>query len=278
MATPTEIEQLAATVDSAWEDKTLLQQAAVQATIRSVIDGLDKGLYRVAVEEAGQWQVHAWLKKAIVLYFLIQDKALTAAGPWAFYDKIPLKQNFTALGVRVVPPATARYGACVRSGVVLMASYVNIGAYIDAHTMVDIGAVIGSCAQLGKRIHVSAGAVIGGVLEPIQEQPVIIEDGAFIGAQCVVAEGVWVQKEAILGAGVTLTASTHIVDVTQAGGPKEYRGWVPARSVVIPGTYPKQFPAGTYQVPCALIIGQRTQQTDLKVSLNQALREYQVSV
>ncbi|MEN0016196.1 MAG: 2,3,4,5-tetrahydropyridine-2,6-dicarboxylate N-succinyltransferase [Bacteroidota bacterium] len=278
MATPTEIEQLAATVDSAWEDKTLLQQAAVQATIRSVIDGLDKGLYRVAVEEAGQWQVHAWLKKAIVLYFLIQDKTLTAAGPWAFYDKIPLKQNFTALGVRVVPPATARYGACVRSGVVLMASYVNIGAYVDAHTMVDIGAVIGSCAQLGKHIHVSAGAVIGGVLEPIQEQPVIIEDGVFIGAQCVVAEGVWVQKEAILGAGVTLTASTHIVDVTQAAGSKEYRGWVPARSVVIPGTYPKPFPAGIYQVPCALIIGQRTQQTDLKVSLNQALREYHVSV
>lgn len=266
------------TIEAAWEDKALLSKDAVRAAIRSVIGALDSGSLRVAEPSTVGWQVNEWVKKAVVLYFLIQEMKLMEAGPCQFYDKIPLKQNFKELGVRVVPPAVARYGACLRPGVILMASYINIGAYIGENTMVDIGAAVGSCAQLGKRIHVSAGTVIGGVLEPIQTKPVIIEDNVFIGAKCSVVEGVTIRQEAVLGANVTLTASTKILDVTQAGQPKEYRGYVPERAIVVPGSYPKQFPAGQYQVPCALVIGKRTQRTDSKVSLNEALRDYGVCV
>lgn len=272
------VSTLISTIEAAWKDKTLLRKEPVRMTVRSVIDALDRGTLRVAEPDITAWQVNEWVKKAIILYFLIQEIAPTAAGSLKFCDKVPLKQNFRELGVRVVPPAIARYGACLRKGVVLMASYINIGAYIDEGTMVDIGAAVGSCAQLGKHIHVSAGATIGGVLEPIQAKPVIIEDGVFIGTQCAVVEGVMIKQEAVLGANVTITASTRIIDVTQAGQPQEYRGYVPARAILIPGSYPKQFPAGVYQVPCALIIGKRTQRTDLKVSLNEALRDYGVSV
>ena len=263
-------------IEAAWEDRNLTKQAHVQAAIRAVIGDLDCGNLRVAEPSTTGWQVNEWIKKAIILYFLIQEMALIELEAWKFYDKVPLKQNFQELGVRVVPPATARFGACLRPGVVLMASYINIGAYIGEHTMVDIGAAIGSCAQLGKNIHVSAGAVIGGVLEPLQAKPVIIEDDVFIGAQCAVVEGVVIKQEAVLGANVTLMASTKILDVTQVGQPKEYHGYIPERAVVIPGSYCKQFPAGSYSVPCALIIGQRTQHTDSKVSLNAALRDYGV--
>lgn len=263
-------------IEAAWEDKKLLDNPTTQKAIRSAIAALDKGSLRIAMPTEAGWQVNEWLKKAVILYFLIQDMELIEAGALKFHDKVPLKENFQALGVRAVPPAIARYGACLRPGVVLMASYVNIGAYIDAYTMVDIGAAVGSCAQLGKHIHVSAGAAIGGVLEPIQAKPVIIEDGVFIGARCSVVEGVIIKQEAVLGANVTLTASTKILDVTQSGEPTLYKGYVPARSIVIPGAYSKSFPAGTYQVPCALIIGKRSQHTDLKLSLNQALRDYAI--
>ena len=265
-------------IEEAWEDRTILQKKEVQAAIESVIDALDQGKQRVAMPNKVGWQVNDWAKKAVVLYFLIRKMEEQAAGPLVFYDKIPLKQNFKELGVRVVPPAVARYGSFLQRGVILMASYVNIGAYIDEGTMVDIGAVIGSCAQLGKHIHVSAGVTIGGVLEPVQATPVIIEDGVFIGSRCSIVEGVHVQREAVIGANVTLTASTRIIDVTQQGIPREYQGYIPERSVVIPGTLPKQFPAGQYHVPCALIIGQRTDKTERKVSLNDALRDYNISV
>lgn len=263
-------------IEEAWADRTALQNPAVQNAIEAVVEALDQGTARVAEPQEGSWQVNDWAKKAVILYFGIRAMEVQEVGPLTFYDKIPLKQNFKELGVRVVPPAVARYGASLQPGVVLMASYVNIGAYIDEGTMVDIGAVVGSCAQLGKRLHVSAGVVIGGVLEPVQATPVIIEDDVFIGAQCSVVEGVHVKKGAVLGANVTLTASTRIIDVTQKEEPREYRGYVPERAVVIPGTYPKQFPAGQYQVPCALIIGRRTAQTDSKVALNAALRDAQL--
>jgi 2,3,4,5-tetrahydropyridine-2,6-dicarboxylate N-succinyltransferase len=265
-------------IEEAWEDRTILQKKGVQAAIESIIDALDQGKYRVAMPKKVGWQVNDWAKKAVVLYFLIRKMEVQTAGSLVFYDKIPLKQNFKELDVRVVPPAVARYGSFLQRGVILMASYVNIGAYIDEGTMVDIGAVIGSCAQLGKHIHVSAGVTIGGVLEPVQATPVIIEDGVFIGSGCSIVEGVHVQREAVIGANVTLTASTRIIDVTQQDNPREYRGYVPERSVVIPGTLPKQFPAGQYHVPCALIIGQRTDKTERKVSLNDALRDYNISV
>lgn len=267
-------------IESAWVDRTLLNKPDVNSAVRAVIAALDQGTQRVAVPStstATGWVVNDWAKKAVSLYFSLQHMEVQEAGPLVFHDKIPLKNNFQALGVRVVPPATARYGAFLHQGVILMASYVNIGAYIDKGTMVDIGAVVGSCAQLGQHIHVSAGAIIGGVLEPVQATPVIIEDGVFIGAQCAILEGVHVCREAVLGANVTLTASTKIIDVTQSS-PKEYRGYIPARSVVIPGGLSKQFPAGQYQVPCALIIGQRTAQTDRKVSLNEVLRTYDISI
>ncbi|MEL6152916.1 MAG: 2,3,4,5-tetrahydropyridine-2,6-dicarboxylate N-succinyltransferase [Bacteroidota bacterium] len=263
---------LAPIIEEAWKDTSLLRQPAVQTAIEAAIEALDQGKARVATPGPGGWQVNHWLKKAVLLYFRIKGMVASEAGPMAFHDKIPLKQNFKEMGVRVVPPAVARYGAFLNKGAILMASYVNIGAYVDEGTMVDINAVVGSCAQLGKHIHVSGGATIGGVLEPLQATPVIIEDGAFIGAGCAIVEGVHVRREAVIGANVTLTASTRIIDVTQAKA-KEYRGYVPERAVVIAGCWPKDFPAGQYHVPCALIIGQRTAKTDLKVSLNEVLRD-----
>ena len=247
------------------------------AAVEDAIKAMDEGKVRVAAPTPTGWQVNHWLKKAVLLYFRVRGMTPSEAGPMAFHDKIPLKQNFKELGVRVVPPAVARYGTFLNQGVVLMASYVNIGAYVDEGTMIDIGAAVGSCAQLGKRIHVSGGAAIGGVLEPVQATPVIVEDDVFIGAGCAIVEGVHVQRQAVIGANVTLTASTHIIDVTHQKGSREYRGHVPERSVVIAGSYPKKFPAGTYHVPCALIIGQRTDRTDRKVSLNEALRDYPLS-
>jgi 2,3,4,5-tetrahydropyridine-2-carboxylate N-succinyltransferase len=265
-------------IEKAWDNRALLNQPDVQVAIKGVIDALDTGLARVAMPTDNGWQVNEWAKKAVVLYFLIQQMEVMEIGKLTFYDKIPLKNNFKELGVRVVPPAVVRYGTCLRPGVILMASYVNIGAYIGENTMIDIGAAVGSCAQLGKNIHLSAGAAIGGVLEPVQAKPVIIEDGVFIGAKCSIVEGIVVGREAVLGANVTLTASTHIIDVTEPGAPKEYRGYIPERAVVIPGSYPKQFPAGQYFVPCALIIGKRTSHTDLKVSLNEALRKFDLNI
>jgi 2,3,4,5-tetrahydropyridine-2-carboxylate N-succinyltransferase len=265
-------------IQEAWDHRALLQQIKVKDAIQTTIDALDRGDLRIAEPTETGWHIHAWIKKAIVLYFLIRDMEVMETGNLQFYDKIPLKQNYKQLGVRVVPPAVARYGTYLAPGVVLMASYVNIGAYIDTGTMVDIGAAVGSCAQLGKNIHVSAGAAIGGVLEPIQNSPVIIEDGVFIGAKCSIVEGVIIKKEAVLGANVTLTASTKILDVTQPGDPIIYRGYVPAQAIVIPGAYTKAFPAGNYQVPCALIIGKRSTHTDLKLSLNEALRQHDINL
>ncbi|ACE06384.1 hypothetical protein Aasi_1036 [Candidatus Amoebophilus asiaticus 5a2] len=266
------------TIENAWKDRTLLKQTDVQTIIRSIIAALDIGEVRIAMPTDEGWQVNEWAKKAILLYFLIQEMEIMEIGQLSFYDKIPLKHSFKELGVRVVPPAVVRYGSCLKPGVILMASYVNIGAYIGESTMIDIGAAVGSCAQLGKNIHLSAGAVIGGVLEPLQAKPVIIEDDVFIGAKCIVVEGVIIGRGAVLGANVTLTASTRILDVTEPGKPKQYRGYVPENSVVIPGSYPKQFPAGEYQVPCALIIGKRNQNTDSKVSLNEVLRSYDLNL
>lgn len=265
-------------IENAWADRAKLQEESTQVAIEAVIEKLDQGQQRVAEPTSAGWQVNNWAKKAILLYFLIRKMEVQEVGPLVFHDKIPLKQNFKELGVRVVPPAVARYGSFLHRGVVLMASYVNIGAYVDEGTMIDIGAAVGSCAQLGKHIHVSAGATVGGVLEPPQATPVIIEDGVFIGARCSIVEGVHVQKEAVIGANVTLTASTSIIDITQKDSPREHRGYIPAGSVVIPGSLPKQFPAGQYHVPCALIIGQRTENTDRKVSLNNVLRDYSISI
>jgi 2,3,4,5-tetrahydropyridine-2-carboxylate N-succinyltransferase len=264
------------TIQEAWDNRDLLNQVKVKSAIEEAMAALDKGSIRVAEPMDTGWQVNEWIKKAIVLYFLIRDMEVMEAGDLKFYDKIPVKQDYKSLEVRAVPPAIARYGSYLAPGVVLVASYVNIGAYIDEGTMVDIGAVVGSCAQLGKHIHLSAGAAIGGILEPIQKKPVIIEDGAFIGAKCSIVEGVIIKQEAVLGANVTLTASTKILDVTQPGEPIVYQGYVPERSIVIPGSYTKTFPAGDYQVSCALIIGKRNAHTDLKLSLNEALRQYEI--
>lgn len=264
-------------IEEAWNNRELLKEAHVQQTIRSVIEQLDKGTLRVAQPAEGGWQVNEWVKKAVIMYFPIQKMEVIETGPFEFYDKIQLKTGYEALGVRVVPHAVARYGAFLAKGVIMMPSYVNIGAYVDSGTMVDTWATVGSCAQIGKDVHLSGGVGIGGVLEPVQAAPVIIEEGCFIGSRCIVVEGVRVEREAVLGANVVLTKSTKIIDVT-GNGPKEYKGVVPPRSVVIPGSYTKHFPAGEYQVPCALIIGQRKESTDLKTSLNNALREYDVAV
>ena len=268
---------LQTTIEQAWENRALLQEDNTQKAIREVIELLDSGKIRVAEPIANGWQVNEWVKKAVVMYFPIQKMETWEAGIFEFHDKMLLKRDYAAKGIRVVPNAVARYGAYISSGVILMPSYVNIGAYVDEGTMVDTWATVGSCAQIGKNVHLSGGVGIGGVLEPLQAAPVIIEDGAFIGSRCIVVEGVRVEKEAVLGANVVLTASTKIIDVTGAV-PKEYKGIVPARSVVIPGSYTKKFPAGEFQVPCALIIGQRKASTDLKTSLNDALREYNVAV
>lgn len=272
-------------IEKAWENRELLKDETTLKTIREVIALLDSGTLRVAEPTAttpnslstGSWQVNEWVKKAVVMYFPIQKMETWEAGIFEYHDKMLLKTGYAEKGIRVVPPATARYGAYISKGVILMPSYVNIGAYVDEGTMVDTWATVGSCAQIGKNVHLSGGVGIGGVLEPLQAAPVIIEDGAFIGSRCIVVEGVRVEKEAVLGANVCLTASTKIIDVT-GSEPIEYRGYVPARSVVIPGSYTKTFAAGDYQVPCALIIGTRKPSTDLKTSLNNALREYDVAV
>jgi 2,3,4,5-tetrahydropyridine-2-carboxylate N-succinyltransferase len=269
---------LKSTIELAWENRELLQEASTQEAIRSIIADLDTGKLRVATPtEGGEWIVNDWIKKAVILYFPIQKMQTIEVGPFEFHDKMALKTNYAAQGVRVVPHAVARYGAYLASGVVMMPCYVNIGAYVDSGTMVDTWATVGSCAQIGKNVHLSGGVGIGGVLEPVQAAPVIVEDGAFIGSRVIVVEGVRIGKEAVIGAGVTLTASSKIIDVT-GPSPVEYKGYVPPRSVVIPGTIPKDFPSGTYQVPCALIIGQRKASTDLKTSLNDALRENNVAV
>ena len=264
-------------IEKAWNDRELLKQSEVQIAIRKVINQIDLGKLRCAEPTEKGWQVNEWVKKAVVLYFPIQKMETIEVGPFEFHDKIPLKTNYKEKKVRVVPHAIARHGAYVAPGVIMMPSYVNIGAYVDENTMVDTWATVGSCAQIGKNVHLSGGVGIGGVLEPLQAAPVIIEDNAFIGSRCIVVEGVRVEKEAVLGANVVLTASTKIIDVS---GPEPviHRGVVPARSVVIPGTMPKQFPAGEYQVPCALIIGKRKESTDKKTSLNDALRDYSVAV
>ena len=264
-------------IAAAWEDRTLLKERKTTDAIHAVIHHLDEGKLRVAEPSEDGWQVNTWVKKAVVLYFPICHMHVLEAGPMEFHDKIPLKKDYAAKGVRVVPHAVARYGAYISSGVILMPSYVNIGAYVAKGTMVDTWATVGSCAQIGSNVHLSGGVGIGGVLEPLQAAPVIVEDDVFVGSRCIVVEGVRVEKEAVLGAGVVLTASTKIIDVT-GEVPVEMKGIVPSRSVVIPGSYPKAFPAGTYQVPCALIIGKRKASTDKKTSLNQALREYNVAV
>lgn len=264
-------------IEKAWDNRELLKQEETQAVIRKVIDLLDVGELRVAEPTSDGWQVNEWVKKAVVLYFPIQKMETLEAGILEFHDKIPLKRGYAEKGIRVVPHAIARHGAYVSKGVIMMPSYVNIGAYVDEGTMVDTWATVGSCAQIGKNVHLSGGVGIGGVLEPLQAAPVIIEDNAFIGSRCIVVEGVRVESEAVLGANVVLTASTKIIDVT-GDEPVEMKGIVPARSVVIPGSYTKEFSAGSYQVPCALIIGKRKESTNKKTSLNDALREYDVAV
>ncbi|MDD1524192.1 2,3,4,5-tetrahydropyridine-2,6-dicarboxylate N-succinyltransferase [Riemerella anatipestifer] len=265
------------TIENLWENRDLLQDEENQKAIREVIAKLDKGELRVAEPTASGWQVNEWVKKAVVMYFPIQKMETIEVGPFEFHDKMPLKRNYAEKGVRVVPHAVAREGAYIASGVIMMPSYVNIGAYVDSGTMVDTWATVGSCAQIGKNVHLSGGVGIGGVLEPLQAAPVIIEDDVFVGSRCIVVEGVHVEKEAVLGANVVLTSSTKIIDVT-GEQPIEYKGRVPARSVVIPGSLTKKFPAGEYQVPCALIIGKRKESTDKKTSLNDALRENNVAV
>ena len=264
-------------IEQAWENRDLIKQTDTQQAIREVIEQLDKGIVRTAEPTPNGWQVNDWVKKAVIMYFPIQKMETIEVGPFEFHDKMLLKSNYAELGVRVVPHAVARYGAFLAKGVILMPSYVNIGAYVDEGTMVDTWATVGSCAQIGKNVHLSGGVGIGGVLEPVQAAPVIIEDNCFIGSRCIVVEGVRVETEAVLGAGVTLTMSTKIIDVT-GENPIEYKGIVPARSVVIPGSYTKKFPAGDYQVPCAIIIGKRKESTDKKTSLNDALRDNSVAV
>ena len=270
----TELQQI---IEKAWEDRSLLNDEKTTTAIRNVINLLDKGDLRVAEPIENGWQVNEWVKKAVVLYFPIQKMETIEAGPLEFHDKIPLKKGYAEKGIRVVPHAVARHGAHISSGTILMPSYVNIGAYVDEGTMVDTWATVGSCAQIGKNVHLSGGVGIGGVLEPLQAAPVIIEDNAFIGSRCIVVEGVHVESEAVLGANVVLTGSTKIIDVT-GDTPVEMKGRVPARSVVIPGSYAKNFPSGSYNVPCALIIGKRKESTNKKTSLNDALREHDVAV
>jgi 2,3,4,5-tetrahydropyridine-2,6-dicarboxylate N-succinyltransferase len=266
-----------AIIEAIWANRDLLKDEKNKDVIRAVIEQVDKGLLRTAEPKADGWQVNEWVKQAILLYFGIQQMETYTLPPFEFYDKMKLKSDYKSIGVRAVPHAVARYGAYLAKNVVLMPSYVNIGAYVDEGTMVDTWATVGSCAQIGKNVHLSGGVGIGGVLEPLQASPVIIEDGCFVGSRCIVVEGVRVQKEAVLGANVVLTQSTKIIDVT-GSEPIETKGLIPERSVVIPGSYVKKFPAGEYNVPCALIIGQRKPSTDLKTSLNDALRDFNVSI
>ena len=264
-------------IEKAWENRALLKELETIKAIREVISLLDSGKLRVAEPVSNGWQVNEWVKKAVVLYFPIQTMQTIEVGPFEFHDKIPLKTGYAEKGIRVVPHAVARHGSFISKGTILMPSYVNIGAYVDEGTMIDTWATVGSCAQIGKNVHLSGGVGIGGVLEPLQAAPVIIEDNAFIGSRCIVVEGVRVETEAVLGANVVLTMSTKIIDVT-GDAPVEYKGVVPARSVVIPGSYKKVFPAGEFYVPCAMIIGKRKESTDKKTSLNDALRENNVAV
>jgi len=271
------MEDLKNKIEAAWDNRDLLKKVDTQAAIREVLGLLDKGKIRVAEPDGDDWKVNDWVKKGVVLYFPIQKMETLEVGIFEFHDKIPLKRNFAEQGVRVVPHAIARHGAYLEKGVIMMPSYVNIGAWVGSGTMVDTWATVGSCAQIGRNVHLSGGVGIGGVLEPLQATPTIIGDNCFIGSRCIVVEGVRVGNEAVLGANVVLTKSTHIIDVS-AAEPVTYRGQVPPRSVVIPGTYTKKFPAGEYQVSCALIIGKRKESTDKKVSLNDALRDFDVAV
>lgn len=264
-------------IENAWNDRSLLDKEEVRECICNVIDKLDKGELRIAEKVDGKWIINEWLKKAVLMYFPINKMEVCESGIFEYYDKIPLKRGFEEAGVRVVPPATVRHGAFINKGAILMPSYVNIGAFVDSGTMVDTWATVGSCAQIGKNVHLSGGVGIGGVLEPVQAAPVIIEDNCFIGSRCIVVEGVRIEEESVLGANTVITASTKIIDVS-GSKPVEYKGYVPARSVVIPGSYTKHFPAGDYQVACALIIGKRKESTDKKTSLNDALRDFDVSV
>jgi len=264
-------------IENAWDNRDLLKEIETKNAIREVISLLDDGKLRCAEPTTNGWQINEWVKKGVVLYFPIQKMETLEVGIFEYHDKIPLKRGYEEKGIRVVPHAVARHGAYISKGTILMPSYVNIGAYVDEGTMVDTWATVGSCAQIGKNVHLSGGVGIGGVLEPLQAAPVIIEDNAFIGSRCIVVEGVHVEKEAVLGANVVLTASTKIIDVT-GDQPIERKGIVPAGSVVIPGSYTKKFNAGEYQVPCALIIGKRKESTNKKTSLNDALREYDVAV
>lgn len=264
-------------VEHAWEHREALNDSTTKDAINQIIEQLDQGKIRVAHPVENGWQVNDWIKKAVILYFPLRPMQKIEVGPFEFHDKMSLKKDYDVKGVRVVPHGLARYGAFLAKGVVMMPSYVNIGAYVDSGTMVDTWATVGSCAQIGKNVHLSGGVGIGGVLEPVQAAPVIVEDGAFVGSRCILVEGVHIGKEAVLGANVTLTASSKIIDVTSEER-IEHKGYVPERSVVIPGSYTKEFPAGSFQVPCALIIGKRKASTDLKTSLNQALRENTVAV
>jgi 2,3,4,5-tetrahydropyridine-2-carboxylate N-succinyltransferase len=268
---------LKAKIEAAWNDRALLKDETYSNAVREVIEEVDKGRLRVASPSENDWVVNEWVKQAILMYFAIQQMQTWELAPFEFHDKMLLKSGYAELGVRAVPHAIARYGAYLAKNVVLMPSYVNIGAYVGEGTMVDTWATVGSCAQIGQHVHLSGGVGIGGVLEPLQASPVIVEDGCFIGSRCIVVEGVHLEKEVVLGANVVLTKSTKIIDVS-GDTPIEYKGRVPARSVVIPGTYQKSFPAGNYQVSCALIIGQRKPSTDLKTSLNDALRDFNVAV
>lgn len=271
------MEELKNKIEAAWDNRELLKEADTQAAIREVLELLDKGKIRVAEPDGEDWRVNDWVKKGVVLYFPIQQMETLEVGIFEFHDKIPLKKNFAEQGVRVVPHAIARHGAYLEKGVIMMPSYVNLGAWVGSGTMVDTWATVGSCAQIGRNVHLSGGVGIGGVLEPLQATPTIIGDNCFIGSRCIVVEGVRVGNEAVLGANVVLTKSTHIIDVS-GDEPITYKGHVPPRSVVIPGTYTKKFPAGEYQVSCALIIGKRKESTDKKVSLNDALRDFDVAV
>ncbi len=270
-------QELELKINDTWEDKSLLNDADYKNAVLQVISLLDKGELRVAQPTNEGWKVNEWIKKAVVMYFPIQQMETIEVGPFEFYDKIPLKKNFAAQSVRVVPHAIARYGSFLEPNVILMPSYVNIGAYVGRGTMVDTWATVGSCAQIGQNVHLSGGVGIGGVLEPLQASPTIIEDNCFIGSRCIIVEGVRVERESVIGAGVVLTQSTHIIDVT-GESPKTIKGYIPSRSVVIPGSYAKSFQAGTFNVNCALIIGQRSEGTDKKVSLNDALRDYNIAV
>lgn len=271
------MENLKNIIEKAWNERSLLENQDVREAICNVVEKLDKGELRIAEKLDGKWNINEWLKKAVLMYFPINEMEVIENGIFEYYDKIPLKRGFEEAGVRVVPPATVRHGAFINKGAILMPSYVNIGAYVDSGTMVDTWATVGSCAQIGKNVHLSGGVGIGGVLEPVQAAPVIIEDNCFIGSRCIIVEGVLIEEEAVLGANTVITASTKIIDVS-GSEPKEYKGFVPARSVVIPGSYTKHFPAGDYQVSCALIIGKRKESTDKKTSLNDVLREFNVSV